>query len=741
MQDEISIAPGEYMEDTVGAHASPIDIFGILAAVLRRWKLIVTTTLLALIATFGVLQVVPAGYKSTVEILVYDPQQQINAAVQKPIFPFVDAVGNDAMRTEINVLTSKSMALRVASELGLDKDPEFQPHNPLVRLAQRLGFPGVARVLSTTNQAVGGMEDEQAERLDLAADALLEHLQVWEDAYTLFITATSQNPVMARRLASTIAKDYLATQREARQEALQRVANWLKGRVDSLQSSVLETEASITKLKAENNIRDSEFNKFQEQQIGELNTEIMKARADVDGKRARLDQVRSVIGTNGDVQGIPELTASATLSVLRQRQAELTYRASELQKKLGDGHLQVVAIRAELATISQQISAEAEHILGNMKNSYDIAVRQQQALETNLKSLTAHINSETYVKLQQLQSAAEADRKLYESYLSQYNDITERRTLQDASARLISPATFPRWPSTPRLKLFYAAGGMLGLGAGLLFAFLLECVFRPGVRSGTEIEQSFGRPVVGIIPLAHGRKIRGPSYDRLLQTMVNEPLSELSELVRSLRISLELSNATSKVILVTSALPGEGKSTAAMLLAASSASSGKRTVLVCCDLHKQSISKTLAGSHSLGLSELLRGTANLDDVITRDPVSKTFVIPPGSLVENAADLLISQRMRNLVAELRTQFDYIVLDTAPLLPVIDSLVLTSLSDRVLVIVEWSQTPRASISEAFKLLRPESHRIAGVVLNKVDPTQLPVYGYRGGYLYRSEGKASA
>ena len=107
-----------------------------------------------------------------------------------------------------------------------------------------------------------------------------------------------------------------------------------------------------------------------------------------------------------------------------------------------------------------------------------------------------------------------------------------------------------------------------------------------------------------------------------------------------------------------------------MLLAASSASSGKRTVLVCCDLHKQSISKTLAGSHSLGLSELLRGTANLDDVITRDPVSKTFVIPPGSLVENAADLLISQRMRDLVAELRTQFDYIVLDTAPLLPVIN-----------------------------------------------------------------------
>jgi capsular exopolysaccharide synthesis family protein len=281
---------------------------------------------------------------------------------------------------------------------------------------------------------------------------------------------------------------------------------------------------------------------------------------------------------------------------------------------------------------------------------------------------------------------------------------------------------------------------MSGLGGGILLAFLLEYL-RPGVRTGVEIEQSFGRPVVGIIPLVRDRRIRGTSDDRLLHSMVVEPLPYLDEAVRAMRISLELASANSKVVLITSALPAEGKSTAAMLLAASSASSGKKTVLLDCDFHQQAISKALRNMHRPGLSELLRGTAELEDVLTKDPVTATYLIPVGSMVSNAADLLMSQRMRNLIAALREEFDYIVIDAPPLLPVVDALVLTTVADRILMIVEWSQTPRASISEAFKLLRPQAHRVAGIVLNKVDPNQLPRYGYRGGYGYGFDGKYSA
>jgi exopolysaccharide transport family protein len=749
MQDRVTTTRIEYVDDRGGAPAPSIDLFAILAAVLRGWKLITAIALFALIATYGVLKLVPLRYKSTVQILVFDPQRQIDAAVQKPISPFVDAVNYDAMNTEINVIKSKSVALRVARELGLDRDPEFQPHNPLAELAERLGFPRLGRADTNSAQNIGGAEEEQAEKLDQAADALLEKLQVWPESYIISVSTTSQNPINAQRLASTIANDYLANQREARQEALERVASWLRGRVDDLQSRVLEKESSIEKLKAENGIRDTGFNNVSERQIGELNTELMTAReevdqtrgrmtarADVDEKRARYEQARRVIETNGDIQSIPELTDSAVLTALRQKQTELNWRAAELQNKLGERHVQVIAIRAELTGISKQISAETEHILGNMKNAYDIAVRREQSMEVNLQRLTAALgNPEIHVKLQQLRRAADADRNLYESYLSQYNDVVKQRTLQDASARVISAATLPRSPSSPSRMLFYALGGVLGLGGGFLLAFLLEYL-RSGVKTVTEIEQSFGHSVVGVIPLVQHRKSRCIAHDPLLHRMVDEPLSQFSEAVHAMRISVELSSANPKVILITSALPAEGKSTAAMLLAASSAGSGKRTVLLDCDLRHQSTSEAFRNKGLPGLSELLRGTAELMDVTTQDPATKTYAIPAGSIVPNVAALLLSRRMRDLIAELRDEFDYIVMDTSPLLPVVDALALATVADKVLMIVEWGQTPRASISEAFKVLRPEAHRIAGIVLNKVDLKQLQGYGYR--YHYRSVGK---
>jgi succinoglycan biosynthesis transport protein ExoP len=737
LQDQVPAAPIEYVEDAGRAPAPSIDFFAILAAVLRRWRLIAAITLSVSITTYGVLKLKPALYTSTVEILVYDPQRQIDTAVQKPISPFVDATSYEAMNTEINIIKSKSVALSVVRELGLDKDPEFQPRNLLAELVERLSFPFRGRADNNSAQTIGDTEELIAEKLDQAADVLRGRLQVWPTSYIISISITSQNPSKAQRLTSTIANYYLGSQREARQEALQRVATWLKGRVDDLQSRLLQTESEIEKLKAETGIRDTEFSNMKEQQIGAINAQIAIARATLDEKRALLEQARQVTDTKGDIQSIPELTASVVLTQLRQKQTELSWRLADLQNQPGEQYAHVIAMRAELAGINKQINAEVQHIIGNIKNAYDIAVRREQALEADLQTLTARHDSKPYQKLQQLRRLADADRNQYESYLSQYDDISERRTLQDASARIISPATLPRAPSSSHRVLFFAFGGMSGLGGGFLLAFLLE-YFRSGVKTGTEIEQSFGRPVIGIIPLVQPRKFPGTLYDRLLRRMADEPLSHFSEAVHAVRISLELSNANSKVILITSALPAEGKSTAAILLAASSASSGKRTVLLDCDLRRQSTSEAFGNKRQPGLSELLRGTAELMDVITKDPATKTYLIPAGSMLPNTADLLMSQTMRDLIAELRGEFDYVVMDTSPLLPVVDALALATVADKVLLIVEWGQTPLASISEAFKILRPEAHRVAGIVLNKVDLHQLPGYGYRAGYYYRSAGK---
>ena len=360
----------EDIEGIGGAQAPSTDLLAILRGVLRRWKLVATVTLCALIATYGVVKlVVPSRYKSTVEILVYDPQQQIDATVQKPISPFVDAVGNDAINTEINILRSKAVALRVASELGLDTDPEFQSREfrighlaqhlgslatrlGLPDLWERLGLPALAERLGVANLAerlgfagwgqadddsaqTTDAKEEKAEKLDRAADELIKRLDIWQDSYIIFVSATSRDPVKAQRLASSIANDYLASQREARQEALEHVAAWLKGRIDNLQSRVSETEASIEELTAKSGIHDAESDKVREQQIRDLSTQLMTAREDVSDKNAHLEQARHVIDTRGDIDSIPELTASPALTELRRKKMELNWSLADLQNKLG----------------------------------------------------------------------------------------------------------------------------------------------------------------------------------------------------------------------------------------------------------------------------------------------------------------------------------------------------------------------------------------------------------------------
>ena len=217
-----------------------------------------------------------------------------------------------------------------------------------------------------------------------------------------------------------------------------------------------------------------EVDNLREQQIGGLNGQLMTG-----SHRGRGQTCPPRTGASGDrhQRRYPEHPGADRFSYTHRAPSKtdgIELARAELQNKMGERNVQVIAIRAQLATVSQQIDAEAEHILGNMKNAYDIAVQREQSLEANLQSLTANINSEAYMKLQQLRRVADAERKVYESYLSQYNDISERRELQDASARIISPATLPRSPSSPRRSSSMRLPGWPASPAVYCFAFLLE---------------------------------------------------------------------------------------------------------------------------------------------------------------------------------------------------------------------------------------------------------------------------
>jgi polysaccharide biosynthesis transport protein len=714
-----------------GVQRPLIDLRSIGGMAQRRWKLIVATPVLALIGAYGVLSMVPSLYKSTVEVLLFDPQIQpdLDNGGQKRVSPF--DVDNTAINTEIQVIKSKAVELRVAKELDLGDDPEFQPYSRLSRWLKWLGLSGL---ISAGDPSQFG----SAELVDGAAEALRRQIEVERVgfSYVLAIGATSQDPVKAQRLATTVANEYVAIEREARQDALQSAATWLRSRLDDLQSRVSEAETSIEKLRAKGGSSDTgAIGNFSEQ---DLNSQLTLARAEVAEKRARLEQVRRLSEGTGEVPDIPEIINSSVISRLRQQQSELSHLEPELRAKLGERHAQVIAVHAQLESINQAIKAEAGHIFGNMKNAYDIAVRREQSLDANLQALTtARGSSEDYAKIQELRRGADANRKLLESYQSQFSEISTRQTLHEAKVRIISPATLPEIPVSPRRGLLSALFATVGLGIALSLAVLLEYL-QASVQTAAEIEPTFGYPLVGVIPFVQLGKPLGAACSRLVHTMVDEPYSQFSQAIGALRISLRLSNLgqVPKVILITSAVPGEGKSVMATLLAASSAMSGKRTVLVDCDLRHQTISEEF-GKSQQGLAEVLAGTTEVSTVTIKEPVTHTDLIPAGFMVRNPADLLTSRRMNDLIAHLRNHYDYVVLDASPMLPVIDALALASLADKILVIVEWRRTLRSNVSEALRGLASEGDRIAGIVLNKVDPTQMPNYGYDD-YGYGANGR---
>jgi succinoglycan biosynthesis transport protein ExoP len=729
------------------AHASHADIRSIFGILLRHWKLVVGVPLVFIAAAVLILSVIPAQYRSTVQILIVDPRQPTGSADDKRLSSLdVDAA---AVSSQVEVMQSRSLALTVARDQGLDKDKEFTRRESIFDLFTKIdllskfhffGWGDSATPSSETSEPAAsiGLENVSPE-LDRAAEKLRrkESVERLQFSYVLSLSMTSEVPEKAQRLAMAIANTYLNDQLEARYEAARRSTAWLTTRLSELRARVSETEAAIGKLKAENGLSDTGASgNVSQQQTSDINGQLVLARADAAEKRARYDQIRRAAASNEGLQSIPEVMASTVIGQLRVQQAELSRRATELRSRFGERYPEYINSTSQLSDINRAISAEVNRILGNMKNAYEIAVQRVQSLEGSLSAITGQTgNSQALVRLRELERQADSNRKLYEHFLNQFNEIDQRSTLVDSGARIISPAPMPVDPSYPRHVLVLFLTTIAGLVLGAMVAFLVEYL-DSGFKTALRVEEVLGYPVLGMVPAIRLSRIRWlVDQEKILMRMVSQPFSQISEAIRSIRMGITISDVDDppRVLLITSSVPAEGKSTIAMLLAASAAHSQQRAVLVDCDLRRKNTSRTFKLRDKPGLTEVLTGKISVEEATYRFDAANIAVIPGGMDVGNPADLLNSERMQEFVARLRMQYDLVVLDASPLLPVIDAAVLARLADKILMILEWSRTPRTSAVDALKLLAPESRRIAGVVLNKVDYRRLRSYGYGYGYGY--------
>jgi exopolysaccharide transport family protein len=698
-----------------------IDLRSAASTVKRQLRVILgVAAAIVLLTTFVVFTITPR-YTASVQILL-DPRKQniIGSDALIGEVPFDQA----SVDNQVGLIQSPALLARVVASEDLVEDVEFGRNAPRSFLA------GLRSLFSTRPEASDN-PDNAKDRSGSISDytwasitALQAQLSVDRvgRTYILAIHVRSLRPEKAARLANAVANAYIVDQLEARFEAAQQTSEWLSGRLERLRTELRQSEAAVARFRTEHNLGAEATGVVSEAQLADLSSRLAAARAETAEKKAKFDQAQRILQEGGNPQSLPDVGGSSIMQNLKVQQADISRREADLIARYSDRHPAVVNVRSERGDLERQIRTEVNRVVANLKNDYDVAKSRQESLEKSAGVITGGgaIDNGVAVQLHELERIAAANKSLYESFLSKFKLSEEEATLKSRQVRIIAPATIPRSPSFPLKSLFIGLSLVFGLGAGTGTGFLLEAL-RKGFSTPEQIEELLTVPVLASVPLllekdlvSDGKKISPSQY------MITKPLSHFGETIRSMRAGIQMSDVDQppKIIQVSSSVAGEGKSTIAIALAQSAAASCDRVLLVDCDLRLPAVSKTFKLEKSTGLVDLLTGSQ--EPSIIRDRTTGIYVIGAGSSTQNPPDLFSSSRMRALVERLATSYEFIVFDSPPVGPVVDAVVLSRLVDKLVLIVNWNETPREIVVRTVKQF-PEKKKLAGIVLNRIDARQ--------------------
>jgi capsular exopolysaccharide synthesis family protein len=720
------------------------DLLAIVRTLRKRAGIIagITVVLTALVA-LTVSQMTPLYTSETLVLLDRQKMQVVDMdAVMSGLSP-----DSAAVDSEVEILRSRDLARRVVEKLALIGDPELnsalREPSPLRWLSPSWLLKRGMAALSPSNVAAPTGEAEIADRqTETVVDAVLARTEVERRAATFIIAIsfTSEDPAKAARIANAIADAYVLDQLEAKFDATRTANTWLSGRLGELRTQVTDAERAVAIYRSEHGLEESSGVTVSEQQLSELNAQLILARASLAEAQAKYNRARQLRAQGGSVESVADVLASGTISNLRQKQAELAREKANLSAKYGPRHPAIVNIEAQQGDIGRQISAEVSRIIESLANNVSVAETRVSALRDNLNQIKGETgdDNQALIQLRELEREAAATRAVYEAFLNRFKETTGQQGLQTPDTRIISQAVVPLAASYPRSVLFVGLGFVLSLMLGCGVAFLLEH-FDNGLQTARDVEQTLHLPHLVSLPATPAEKGPGGKVVLPQDYLIAKPLSES---LRSLRSALQLSNVDNppKIILFTSALPAEGKTTTAVSFARAAAASGLKVVLVDCDLRHPSVHRAFGlGRPEEGLVELLAERLELSAVIVKDDKSELDIIPVATGTANPPDVLGSVQMKLLLQRLRDDYDLVVLDSAPVLPVSDSRVLSRLADETVFVVRWNETPRDAAQSALKELRQFDAKIAGAVLSVVDTTRQARYGYGdGGYYYSRYSK---
>ena len=588
-------------------------------------------------------------------------------------------------------------------------------------------------------------------------------------SYNLAIKYRALSPDQAAQIANAIADSYLAEQLEGKYQSSKRATEWLQGRIEELNQKRALAERAVVDFKQAKNMIATDGKLLNEQQIAELNSQLSSALQKASEDKARLDRIDVVIrddGADTKTSGtVADTLSNPIVTQLRTRYLELVNREANWSRKYGANHLAVVNLRNQIRDARGSILDELKRLRESYLSNYEIAKQQAQDLEKRLGGAVSQsqTTNQAQVALRELESSAQSYRAMHDNFLQRYTESLQQQSFPISDARIIAAASPPLSKSGPKTALILvmaAAGGLvLGVALGTVRELMNGSLF-----TSTQVESALQMSCISLVPSLDignngcpgmpgpyfsidvrrasfdGRKIvsRGPD---VFWAVINSPFSRFTEAIRSIKLAIDLNNGSingKQVIGFTSSLPNEGKSTIAASLALLVAQTGARVILVDCDLRNPSLTRKLAPGAELGILDVIAGAVSLRDAVWTDPSTNLTFLPASikTRVVNSCEFLAADATKALFENLRSNYDYVLVDLSPLVPVVDTRATSGFVDSYICVTEWGRTNVDAVKHSFKDAQNVYQNLLGFVLNKANIDRLSSYESVGGNYYRNK-----
>lgn len=660
------------------AKADRIDLSESITFFRRRLGLIAGTVALSVLAGLLISLYLPNVYRAETTVMI-EPQAE---SIDQPAAAPANAISGEMVETQVQIIGSRELAAAVAQALGLDKGMNAE---------ERRGL------LDTMQKSVSAKRSGTSFALTISYDA--------------------SDPAQAAAIANQYGTQFADWERKAVRARNAEARVDVERRLAELRAQAQADMLALQQYRIANNLLSTSGTSLTEQEISSYNIETTKARAQAAEDQARLEtaerQLRS--GSSGDDVG--EALGSPVISSLRAQEAVLASEVASLETRYGPNYPELIQKKGQLREIRTSIQSEIQREISSLRAKKDVSDQRLASLTGSLGGARGKLsdNNAAMVGLSGLERAAEASQGIYETYLNRYKQLLAAEGTEKANARILTAAVMPLKPISPNVKLNVVLALVIGLGLGLVFAYIAEALFH-GVTSAEEVERDLGENFLSSIPLIASVDRRNP---HAIKAIRENPQSVFTESIRSLGISIDqATHGAAKVIAITSALPGEGKTVLSCCLAYVLAQSGERTVLIDCDFRRSGISRLLdVKPDQTGLKEILDGTVKFDfEQMIRDRSFCIVPLTPGS--EDLEQLLTGQNFAAFLEQLRGHFDRIVLDLPPILPVAATRTIAGHADAVVMAVRWRKTSSFAIRAARSRLPDNLVNVVGVALNQVD-----------------------